>query len=109
MGAASSLLYFAFVGRIYRYQTFDYSFSTTESLLHAMGGNDFISKLNMTIDEAMQKSGFTQRFIDDIVVPAMRVNYGQGVKINGFVGKNLLCCRIIFLIVVCTMLERCFP
>ncbi|XP_040201806.1 prenylcysteine oxidase 1 [Rana temporaria] len=72
--------------RIYRYQTFDYSFSTTESLLHAMGGDDFISKLNMTIDEAMQKSGFTQRFIDDIVVPAMRVNYGQGVKINGFVG-----------------------
>ncbi|XP_073478101.1 prenylcysteine oxidase 1 isoform X2 [Aquarana catesbeiana] len=72
--------------RIYRYQTFDYSFSTTESLLHAMGGDDFISKLNMTIDEAMQKAGFTQRFIDDIVVPAMRVNYGQGVKINGFVG-----------------------
>ncbi|XP_018409913.1 PREDICTED: prenylcysteine oxidase 1 [Nanorana parkeri] len=72
--------------RIYRYQTFDYSFSTTESLLHAMGGDDFITKLNITIDEAMQKSGFTQRFIDDIVGPAMRVNYGQGIEINGFVG-----------------------
>ncbi|XP_075063523.1 prenylcysteine oxidase 1 [Mixophyes fleayi] len=72
--------------RIYRYQTFDYSFSTTESLLHAVGGNDFTTKLNMTIDEAMQKSGFSQKFIDDIVVPAMRVNYGQGVKVNGFVG-----------------------
>ncbi|KAM9312709.1 prenylcysteine oxidase 1 [Gastrophryne carolinensis] len=72
--------------RIYRYQTYDYSFSTTKNLLHAMGGDDFISKLNMTIDEAMQKSGFSQRFIDEIVVPAMRVNYGQGVKINGFVG-----------------------
>nr|DBA32055.1 TPA: hypothetical protein GDO54_007805 [Pyxicephalus adspersus] len=71
--------------RIYRYQTFDYSFSTTESMLQAMGGDDFITKINMTIDEAMQKSGFTQRFIDDIVGPAMRVNYGQGVKINGFV------------------------
>ncbi|XP_068128504.1 prenylcysteine oxidase 1-like [Hyperolius riggenbachi] len=72
--------------RIYRYQTFDYSFSTTEALLHAMGGSDFIGKLNMTIDEALQKSGFSQRFIDDIVVPAMRVNYCQGVHINGFVG-----------------------
>ncbi|XP_063788156.1 prenylcysteine oxidase 1 isoform X1 [Pseudophryne corroboree] len=72
--------------RIYRYQTFDYSFSTTESLLHAAGGSDFTTKLNMTIDEAMQKSGFSQRFINEIVVPAMRVNYGQGVTVNGFVG-----------------------
>ncbi|XP_075714623.1 prenylcysteine oxidase 1 [Rhinoderma darwinii] len=72
--------------RIYRYQTFDYSFSSTEFLLHAMGGNDFITKVNRTIDEAMQKSGFSQRFIDEIVVPAMRVNYGQGAEVNGFVG-----------------------
>ncbi|XP_063304725.1 prenylcysteine oxidase 1-like [Pelobates fuscus] len=73
--------------RIYRYQTFEYSFSSTESLLHALGGNDFITKLNMTIDENMQKAGFSQKFIDEIVGPAMRVNYGQGVKINGFVGS----------------------
>ncbi|KAM4747449.1 prenylcysteine oxidase 1 [Rhinophrynus dorsalis] len=72
--------------RIYRYQTFDYSFSNTESLLHAIGGSDFTMRVNMTIDETMQKAGFSQRFIDDIVAPAMRVNYGQGVKINGFVG-----------------------
>ncbi|XP_053574137.1 prenylcysteine oxidase 1 [Bombina bombina] len=72
--------------RIYRYQSFDYSFSSTESLLHAAGGNDFIERLNMTIDESLQKSGFSQRFIDDIVNPAMRVNYLQDVKINGFVG-----------------------
>ncbi|XP_040270363.1 prenylcysteine oxidase 1 [Bufo bufo] len=72
--------------RIYRYQTFDYSFSSTESLLHAMGGDDFLTKLNVTIDEALQKSGFSQKFIDDIVVPAMRVNYGQAADINGFVG-----------------------
>ncbi|CAI9533573.1 unnamed protein product [Staurois parvus] len=72
--------------RIYRYQKFDYSFSTTESLLYAMGGDDFTSMLNMTIDEVMQKSGFTKKFIDDMVVPAMRFNYGQGVDVNGFVG-----------------------
>ncbi|XP_053320077.1 prenylcysteine oxidase 1 [Spea bombifrons] len=72
--------------RIYRYQTFDYSFSTTESLLHALGGNDFMTKLNVTVDEALQRAGFSQKFIDEIVTPAMRVNYNQGVKINGFVG-----------------------
>ncbi|MEE6512054.1 hypothetical protein FKM82_018960 [Ascaphus truei] len=74
--------------RIYRYQTFDYCFSSTETLLHALGGNDFTEKLNMTIDETMQKAGFSQMFIDEIVAPAMRVNYGQGVRVNGFVGRT---------------------
>ncbi|XP_068131023.1 prenylcysteine oxidase 1-like [Hyperolius riggenbachi] len=72
--------------RIYRYQASDYSFSTTEALLHAIGGSDVVGKLNMTIEEDMQKSGFSQRFIEDIGIPAMRYNYAQGVKINGFVG-----------------------
>ncbi|XP_075457447.1 prenylcysteine oxidase 1 isoform X2 [Ascaphus truei] len=74
--------------RIYRYQTFDYCFSSTETLLHALGGNDFTEKLNMTIDETMQKAGFSQMFIDEIVAPAMRANYGQGVRVNGFVGRT---------------------
>ncbi|XP_074899719.1 prenylcysteine oxidase 1 isoform X2 [Buteo buteo] len=72
--------------RIYRYQTHDYAFSSNERLLHALGGNDFIRMLNQTIDEAMQKAGFSHKFINEMVCPAMRVNYGQGVNINGFVG-----------------------
>ncbi|XP_030057758.1 prenylcysteine oxidase 1 [Microcaecilia unicolor] len=72
--------------RIYRYQSFEYSFSTIESLLHALGGNDFTQKLNCTIDETMQKAGFSEKFISEIVTPAMRVNYGQSAKVNGFVG-----------------------
>uniref|UniRef100_A0A8D0GUP9 Prenylcysteine oxidase 1 n=1 Tax=Sphenodon punctatus TaxID=8508 RepID=A0A8D0GUP9_SPHPU len=72
--------------RIYRYQTHDYSFSSTEGLLHALGGNNFMEMLNGTIDEAMQKAGFSQKFINEIVTSVMRVNYGQGATINGFVG-----------------------
>ncbi|XP_030320015.1 prenylcysteine oxidase 1 isoform X2 [Calypte anna] len=72
--------------RIYRYQTHDYAFSSNERLLHALGGNDFTRMLNQTIDEAMQKAGFSHKFINEMVCPAMRVNYGQGVTINGFVG-----------------------
>ncbi|XP_029890729.1 prenylcysteine oxidase 1 isoform X2 [Aquila chrysaetos chrysaetos] len=72
--------------RIYRYQTHDYAFSSNERLLHALGGNDFIRMLNQTIDEAMQKAGFSHKFINEVVCPAMRVNYGQGVNINSFVG-----------------------
>uniref|UniRef100_A0A663MA82 Prenylcysteine oxidase 1 n=1 Tax=Athene cunicularia TaxID=194338 RepID=A0A663MA82_ATHCN len=72
--------------RIYRYQTHDYAFSSNERLLHALGGNDFTRMLNQTIDEAMQKAGFSLKFINEVVCPAMRVNYGQGVNINSFVG-----------------------
>ncbi|NWX16110.1 PCYOX oxidase, partial [Aegotheles bennettii] len=72
--------------RIYRYQTHDYAFSSNERLLHALGGSDFTRMLNQTIDEAMQEAGFSHKFINEMVCPAMRVNYGQGVNINGFVG-----------------------
>ncbi|NXE99933.1 PCYOX oxidase, partial [Menura novaehollandiae] len=72
--------------RIYRYQMYDYAFSSNERLLHALGGNDFTQLLNQTIDEAMQKAGFSHKFINEVVCPAMRVNYGQGVNVNGFVG-----------------------
>ncbi|RMB91028.1 hypothetical protein DUI87_32626 [Hirundo rustica rustica] len=72
--------------RIYRYQMHEYAFSSNERLLHALGGDDFIQLLNQTIDEAMQRAGFSQKFINEVVCPAMRVNYGQGVTVNGFVG-----------------------
>lgn len=72
--------------RIYRYQMHDYAFSSNERLLHALGGDDLVQMLNQTIDEAMQKAGFSHKFINEVVCPAIRVNYAQGVKINGFVG-----------------------
>ncbi|XP_061448749.1 prenylcysteine oxidase 1 [Rhineura floridana] len=72
--------------RIYRYQSHDYAFSSNEGLLHALGGADFLQMLNRTIDEAMQKAGFSQKFINQMVTPVMRVNYGQGANINSFVG-----------------------
>ncbi|TRZ10100.1 hypothetical protein HGM15179_016996, partial [Zosterops borbonicus] len=71
---------------IYRYQMHDYAFSSNERLLHALGGNDFLQLLNQTIDEAMQKAGFSQKFINEVVCPTMRFAYGQGAKVNGLVG-----------------------
>ncbi|KAJ1091575.1 hypothetical protein NDU88_004694 [Pleurodeles waltl] len=72
--------------RVYRYQTSDYSFTSVEAMLNALGGNEFLQRLNKTVDETMQQAGFSQKFIDEMVTPVMRVNYGQGVQINGFVG-----------------------
>lgn len=57
-----------------------------ERLLHAMGGDGFLTLMNQTLEEAMMGEGFSQIFLNDIVAPITRVNYGQSVRINGFVG-----------------------
>ncbi|XP_062334453.1 prenylcysteine oxidase 1 isoform X1 [Osmerus eperlanus] len=72
--------------RIYQYQQFGYSFSSVEKLLHAMGGDGFLVLANQTLEEAMLGEGFSQSFLNDIVAPVTRINYGQSVRINGFVG-----------------------
>ncbi|XP_017566706.1 prenylcysteine oxidase [Pygocentrus nattereri] len=72
--------------RIYQYQQFGYSFSSVERLLHAMGGDSFLMLLNQTLEEAMLANGFSQVFINDIVTPISRVNYGQSVRLSAFVG-----------------------
>lgn len=75
--------------RIYQYQQYSYSFSTVERLLHAMGGDGFLTLVNQTLEEAMMAEGFSQVFLNDVVAPITRVNYGQSVRINGFVGAFL--------------------
>ncbi|KAG7223954.1 hypothetical protein INR49_015211 [Caranx melampygus] len=72
--------------RIYQYQQYGYSFSSVERLLHAMGGDGFLTLMNQTLEETMIGEGFSQIFINDIVAPITRVNYGQSVRIHGFVG-----------------------
>lgn len=72
--------------RIYQYQQYGYSFSTVERLLHAMGGDGFLHLMNQTLEETMLGEGFSQIFLNDIVAPITRVNYGQSVRINAFVG-----------------------
>lgn len=76
--------------RIYQFQQFGYSFSSVEKLLHAMGGDGFLTLANQTLEEAMRKEGFSQSFLNDVVAPVTRVNYGQSVRINGFVGAVCL-------------------
>ncbi|XP_028830591.1 prenylcysteine oxidase 1-like [Denticeps clupeoides] len=72
--------------RIYQYQQDGYSFSSVDSLLHAMGGDSFLALANQTLGEAMLAEGISQSFLDDLVVPVTRVNYGQCARIPGIVG-----------------------
>ncbi|XP_054442786.1 prenylcysteine oxidase 1 isoform X1 [Pteronotus mesoamericanus] len=72
--------------RIYRYQSHDYAFSSIENLLHSLGGDDFLGMFNRTLLETLQKAGFSEKFLNEMVAPINRVNYGQGTDLNGFVG-----------------------
>nr|XP_045009546.1 prenylcysteine oxidase 1 isoform X2 [Jaculus jaculus] len=72
--------------RIYRYQSHDYAFSSVEKLLYAVGGVDYVGLLNHTLRENLQKAGFSEKFLNEMVAPIMRVNYGQSTDLNAFVG-----------------------
>lgn len=76
--------------RIYRYQSHDYAFSSVEKLLHSLGGDEFSGMINRTLHETLRKAGFSEKFLDEIVAPVMRVNYGQSTDISAFVGKSRL-------------------
>lgn len=52
-----------------------------------MGGDGFLHLMNQTLEETMLGEGFSQTFVNDIVAPITRVNYGQSVRINAFVGQ----------------------
>ncbi|KAF0031412.1 hypothetical protein F2P81_015967 [Scophthalmus maximus] len=76
--------------RIYQYQQYGYSFSSVERLLHAMGGDGFLTLMNQTLEEVMIGEGFSQVFLNDFVAPITRVSCGQSVRIHGFAGASSL-------------------
>lgn len=84
------VIFSLFFKRIYRYQSHDYAFSSVENLLHSLGGDDFLGMLNRTFLETLQKAGFSEKFLDEMIAPINRLNYGQSMDINGFVGKPVL-------------------
>ncbi|KAB0338487.1 hypothetical protein FD754_024542 [Muntiacus muntjak] len=81
-----------FPSLIYRYQSHDYAFSSVEKLLHSLGGDDYLGLFNRSLLETLQKAGFSEKFLDEIITPVMRVNYGQTTNINGFVGAVSMSC-----------------
>ncbi|XP_049595025.1 prenylcysteine oxidase 1 [Syngnathus scovelli] len=72
--------------RIYQYQQYGYSFTSVERLLHAMGGDDFLSLMNHSLEETMRAEGFPQSYLNDVVSPLTRQTYGQSIRINGLAG-----------------------
>nr|XP_046161665.1 prenylcysteine oxidase-like [Oncorhynchus gorbuscha] len=72
--------------RIYKYQAHGYAFSSVEELLHSLGGSGFLNMTRCSLSESLLELGVSQRFIDEVIAPVMRVNYGQNISIPAFVG-----------------------
>ncbi|XP_045894726.1 prenylcysteine oxidase-like isoform X2 [Micropterus dolomieu] len=72
--------------RIYKYQAHGYAFSSVEELLDSLGGSGFINMTRRPLSDSLLELGVSQRFIDEVIAPIMRVNYGQNVSIPAFVG-----------------------
>lgn len=74
--------------RIYKYQAHGYAFSSVEELLDSLGGSGFINMTRRPLSDSLLELGVSQRFIDEVIAPVMRVNYGQNVSIPAFVGQT---------------------
>ncbi|CAL1573174.1 unnamed protein product [Knipowitschia caucasica] len=72
--------------RIYKYQAHGYAFSSVEELLDSLGGSGFLNMTRKPLSDSLLEVGVSQRFIDEVIAPIMRVNYGQNVSIPAFVG-----------------------
>ncbi|CAB1332854.1 unnamed protein product [Coregonus sp. 'balchen'] len=73
-----------------------YSFTSVEKLLLAMGGDSFLTLANQMLEEAMLGEGFSQSFLNNVVAPVTHVNYGQSVRISGFVGNMKVCSGLLY-------------
>ncbi|XP_045176896.2 prenylcysteine oxidase 1-like [Mercenaria mercenaria] len=71
--------------RLYEFQKEGHAFSTVEDLLNAMEPT-VVEYSKKTVKDLFKEEGFSDRFIDEFVTGAMRVNYGQTTGIQGLVG-----------------------
>ncbi|XP_061658536.1 prenylcysteine oxidase-like isoform X2 [Syngnathoides biaculeatus] len=72
--------------RIYKYQAHGYAFSSVEDLLDSLGGSGFLNMTRRPLSDSLLELGVSQRFIDEVVAPVIRLNYGQNVSVPAFVG-----------------------
>lgn len=86
-------MFFCSLYRIYDIQSAGHAYTTVPDLIGAMDPS-FISYMKNSIKFVMKTSGFGDTFIDEMVMGALRTNYGQNTDIPGFVGQYF---RIFFI------------
>ncbi|XP_062582100.1 prenylcysteine oxidase 1-like [Saccostrea cucullata] len=71
--------------RIYDIQRAGHAYTTVPDLIGAMD-QAFVSYMKKSIKFVMKTAGFGDAFIDEMVMAALRTNYGQNTEVPGFVG-----------------------
>jgi len=62
------------------------AFTTPEKMLAAMS-EDLLPLIKESTHIHLKSCGFSDRFINELVMGALRTNYGQTTDIQAFVGK----------------------
>ena len=75
------------IARIYKHQDDGLAFTTPERLLESMDG-DLLEYLHYSLEEILAYEGFSQKLIDELVMAAMKCNYGQTPDAQAFVGEQ---------------------
>lgn len=71
--------------RIYKVQDAGYAYTNIPELLAAMDPT-LANYLRKSVTRVLREEGFHEPLIQELVLGAMRTNYGQGIDIPGFVG-----------------------
>ncbi|KAK7098695.1 prenylcysteine oxidase 1-like [Littorina saxatilis] len=71
--------------RIYDYQNQGMAFTNVEDLLRSMD-ESFINYTRINCRTMFKDAGFSDKFIDELVMGGLRENYGQTTDAHGFVG-----------------------
>ncbi|XP_071792006.1 prenylcysteine oxidase 1-like [Asterias amurensis] len=72
--------------RIYQLQDNGETFNTPSELLDAMEKDTFVRWAHTPVQSVLHDLGYSDRFIDEFVSVAARVNYGQSTNITAFAG-----------------------
>ncbi|ESO83268.1 hypothetical protein LOTGIDRAFT_236715 [Lottia gigantea] len=72
-------------GKIYDIQEEGLAFTTVEDLLKSMD-ESLVNYTKISIQDLMIEKGFSERFINELVMGALRTNYGQTTNVHAFVG-----------------------
>lgn len=71
---------------MYEFQKEGHAFSTVEDLLNAADPK-LIEYTKKSVKDLLKEDGFSDKFIDEFVMGAMRINYGQTTSVHGLVGE----------------------
>ncbi|XP_048449603.1 prenylcysteine oxidase 1-like isoform X2 [Rhincodon typus] len=76
--------------KVYQLQAHGQCSGSAGKLLKRAGGPELSQLTQKSIAEALRKAGVSQRFLDEMIAPVMRLTYGQATNVSAFAGMMAL-------------------